>query len=133
MRKVAFVSPLWTASVHRLVRGALSYADTRSHATIRDFRVPRDMSFSSASGDALSQLRTWNPDGVLSYLENQELEKLLGLLSWPCPVVSMSAVQLRPGVAVVSGSFSAQVQTVVRHFRQQGLRSLALLLLESEQ
>jgi LacI family transcriptional regulator len=132
-RKVAFVSPLWTALVHRLVRGALSYADTRSHATVRDFRITRAMRASSATGDTLNQLRAWNPDGVLSFLENQELEKLLGLLPRPCPVVSMSAVQLRPGVAVVSGSFSAQVEAVDRHFRQQGLRSLALLLLESEQ
>ena len=133
VRKVAFVSPLWTALVHRLVRGALSYADTESHAIVRDFRVPRDMRCSSAPSDVLTQLRTWNPDGVLSYLENQELEKLLGLLPRPCPVVSMSAVQLRPGVAVVSGSFAAQVEAVVRHFRQQGVRSLALLLLESDQ
>lgn len=133
LRKVAFVSPLSTAYIHRLMRGALSYAETRSRLMVRDFRIPRSFLTSTAPGEMVSHLLDWNPDGVLGFLENEELDGLLRRLPRRIPVVSMSAVQLRPGVAVVAASFTSEVETVVRHFRQLGLRSLAFLSLESEE
>jgi LacI family transcriptional regulator len=84
-------------------------------------------------GEEVSRLLAWNPDGVLSLLENEELEGLFRLLPHPLPVASLSAVQGRPGVAVVAASFAAEAEMVIRHFRQQGLRSLAFLTLESEE
>lgn len=133
IRRVAFVSPLSTAYVHRLVRGALSYADNRSHAIMRDFRIPRDFQASTGNGDVVGKLCSWNPDGILGFLENEELERLLRILPRRAPAVVMSAVQLQPGVAVVAASFSAPIKTAIQHFRQLGLRSLVLLSLEREE
>jgi len=133
VRKIAFVSSISSAYTHRLVRGALSYAETRTGLVIRDFRVRRDLRTRADRRDAVSQLLAWKPDGILGLLQNNELGSLLDLVGRPCPVVSMSAVQGRPGVAVVVASFPAVVEMAVRHFRQQGLRSVAMLLLESEE
>lgn len=80
----------------------------------------------------VGRLRDWDPDGILAFLENDELERLLKILPRPCPVVSMSAVRLQPGVAVVAGSFASLVKAVLGHFRQLGLRTQAMLSLESE-
>lgn len=131
-RRVAFVSPLSNAYVHRLYRGALSHADGRSHSIIRDFRITRDFSSSQSNEGVLGSLSSWNPDGILAYLESDELERLFKIIPRRCPVVSMSAVESQPGVAVVAGSFAALVKTVIQHFRQQGLRSLAMLSVERE-
>lgn len=127
LRKIAFVSPLATAYVHRLVRGALSYAETQAELVIRDFRVPRDLRPQPDGRDPVSGLLAWRPDGLLTFLEEEELEQCLALLGQPCPVVSMCHVQTRPGVVMVCGSFAAEVKMAVAHFRQQGLRSLAML------
>lgn len=133
IRKVAFVSPLSTAFVHRLIRGALSYAETCSSLIVRDFRLERGFHHSSGSEKILQKLLAWKPVGVLTILENEELDSLLQRLHEPCKVVSMCAVQRRPGVAVATGSFTTQTEAVVRHFRQQGLRSMFMLSLESEE
>lgn len=132
-RKVAFVSPLSTAYIHRLMRGALSYSEAHSGLIVRDFRVPRRLLTATVPDGMMRQLLAWNPDGVLGVLENSELDGLLRHLPRPRPVVCMSVVHLRPGVAVVVASFAAQVEAVVRHFRQQGLRSIAFLALEGDE
>lgn len=132
LKRVAFVSPLSNGYVHRLYRGALSHADGRNHSVVRDFLITRDFGVTTAAGGMIGRLCDWNPDGILAFLENDELERLLRILPRPCPVVCMSAVTLRPGVAVVAGSFAALVKTVLQHFRQQGVRNLAMLSLESE-
>jgi LacI family transcriptional regulator len=43
----------------------------------------------------------------------------------------MCAVERLPGVALVTGSFAHQMEVAVRHLRQQGLRSMAFLVLEN--
>lgn len=133
VRKVAFVSPFSTAYVHRLMRGALSCAESLAGLSIRDFRLTRGFNERSEPDPAVRRLQASNPDGLLTLLENAELDSLLRILPKNCPVASMSAVQLRPGVAVVAGSFSAEVEIALNHFRHQGLRSVSLLLLESEE
>lgn len=129
-RKIAFVSPLASAYIHRLVRGALSYAETQSGLVIRDFHVPRDLRRRAGGRDPVSALLAWQPDGLLSFLEDEELDRFFALHAKPCPVVSMCNARPRPGVAVVSGSFAAEVKVAVEHFRQQGLRSIVMLMLE---
>jgi LacI family transcriptional regulator len=114
-----------------LVRGALSYAETSAGFLIKDFHVPREMRAHAEGRDPVSELLAWQPDGLLTFLEVEELEKLLALLARPCPVVSMCHARPRVGMAVVSGSFAAEVKMAADHFRQQGLRSLAMLMLES--
>lgn len=129
-RKIAFLSPLSAAFVHRLLRGALSYAETSSKLVIRSFRLERGFQLTTAD-QALRRILAWEPDGFLTVLESDELAALLKRVPEPHRVVSMCAVRLRPGVTVVTGSFAAQAQSAVRHFREQGLRSLFLLSLES--
>jgi DNA-binding LacI/PurR family transcriptional regulator len=62
-------------------------------------------------------------------MEDEELYRCLALLGRACPVVSMCHIRTRPGVVKVSGSFPAQAKAAVDHFRQQGLRSIAMLRL----
>jgi LacI family transcriptional regulator len=132
LHKVAFVSPHWTAYVHRLLRGALTFVETNQRALIRDFRVPLGFRAAAAPGEVLNQLRAFNPDGVLGHFDEEMLEQVLRFLPRPCPVVCTSNVQMRSGVAVVAASFPFVIRLAVQHFRQGGLRSLALLLLEKE-
>lgn len=133
LRKVAFVTSLASAYGHRLLRGALSYAESRPQLMVREFRISREVQPGPSPDDMLHRLLAWSPDGLLSYLENEELEQLLDLLPRRGPVASLCAVRRRPGVAVVSASFNSQVEMAVNHFRHQGLRSIALVLLESEE
>lgn len=130
--KIAFLSPLSTAFVHRLLHGALSYADTQPKMLIRSFRLERGFHRSADAGAALAEILSWGADGFLTVLENDELGALLTRTPEPHRVASLCAVCLRPGVAVVTGSFAAEAKTAVQHFREQGLRSLFLLSLESE-
>ena len=96
---------------------------------IREFRVPRSMKPDQGVGDALNALVSWRPDGLLTFLEGEELERCLALLPGRCPVVSLCHVPDMAGVVKVCGSFSALVGLAVSHLRQQGLRTLALLSL----
>ncbi len=129
--KLAFVSPLASAYTHRLLRGVLSYAETQLGLVIQEFRVPRNMRPQADRRDPVSRLLAWQPDGLLTFLEDEELDRCLALLARPCPVVSMCHIKTRPKVVAVSGSFSAQIRAAVDHLRQQGLRSIALLRLAS--
>jgi LacI family transcriptional regulator len=129
IRKIAFVSPLMSVYTHRLLRGALSYAETQEGLVIQEFRVPRDLRQQAHGRDPMSKLLAWQPDGLLTFLEDEELDQCLALLGRTCPVVSMCHIGARPGVVRVSGSFSAQAKAAVEHFRQQGLRSIAMLRL----
>lgn len=126
-RKIAFVSPLASAYTHRLLRGALSYAETQVGLVIQEFRVPRNMRPQADRRDPVSRLLAWQPDGLLSFLEDEELDLCLSLIAKPCPVVSMCHIKTRPDVVKVAGSFSAQVRAAVEHLRQQGLRMIVML------
>lgn len=129
--KVAVVSSLWSGYVYSLTRGATSYIDANMHGAIRDFRLPRDFCNFSQTNQAITQLRNWDPDGLLCFTETEMLQELIRSLGQPRPIVAMCAVERFPGVALVTGSFAHQIEVAVRHLRQQGLRSLAFLVLEN--
>lgn len=133
VRRVAFVSTISSAYVHRLLRGALSYAENSSGVTLRDFQLQRDFYTSPVAKGILKRLQTWKPEGVLCFLETAELNHLVEFLPPGCPIVSMSAVQQRPNLALVTASFKPLAGAAVSHFRQQGLRSISMVLLESEE
>src|SRR6516162_2016301 len=116
-RKVAFVSAIPTAYAHRLVRGALSYSEQRSHAVIRDFRIPYKLPTDGSPVAILGELSDWQPDGLLSFMGNNLLTTVLAiLLPRRCPVVSVCQVEIKPGIAVVTASFASNLEIAVRHF-----------------
>jgi len=129
--KVAVVSAFWTGYVYSLTRGATSFIDANVQGVIRDFRLPRNFGHSSDARHAIAQLRHWGPDGLLCFTETEMLRELIRLLPGPPPIVAMCAVERLPGVALVTGSFAHQMEVAVRHLRQQGLRSMAFLVLEN--
>jgi LacI family transcriptional regulator len=129
-RKIAIVSPLWSAYVYRLVLGALSYAASNPGFVTRDFRLAHDFQDDAAPNNPLNQLRKWNPDGLLCVLESEPLARLVQFLPESRPVVNMASANPLPGVAVVAGKLAAKIELQIRHLRQQGLRSLACLELE---
>ncbi len=127
VRKVAIVSPVWTAYVYRLMLGALAYADSHPNLVTRDFRFSRDFH----PDTALNQLRKWNPDGLLCFFEAEPLEQLGRSLPQARPMVNMCSAKPSSGVAVVSGGMEAWLEMGIRHLREHGLRSLAFLNLEN--
>jgi LacI family transcriptional regulator len=129
--KIAVVSSFWTGYVYSLTRGATSYIDANMQGVIRDFRLPRHFGPSTDARHTITQLRNWDPDGLLCFTETEMLHELNRLLPRPLPIVAMCAVERFPGVALVTGSFAHQIEVAVRHLRQQGLRSLAFLVLEN--
>jgi len=130
VRKVAIVSSVWTAYVYRLMLGALSYAEVNPSLVTRDFRFSHDFQNGDDPDTALSQLIKWDPDGLLCDLESKSLERLIQSLPQSRPIVNMCASNPMPGVARVVGRHTAWLEMCVRHLRQQGLRSLAHLVLE---
>ena len=131
-RKVAFVANFSSACIHRRMRGALSYADSHSPLIIRDFRMPLDLGRRKGAIPELAALNTWKPQGMLCFLDNQEFEVVLGRLEPNIPIVSMAAVTPRAGVALVGGSMPKMLEMGVQHFRQQGLRSLGMVVLDHD-
>ncbi|QJE95710.1 substrate-binding domain-containing protein [Luteolibacter luteus] len=132
-RKVAFAAVFSSACIHRRMRGALSYADANPHIVIRDFRMPLDLKSRGSVVAEINALKAWKPDGLLTFMDNQEFEILLKQLGPDAPpIVSMAAVTPRPGVALVGGSMPKMIEMAVQHFRQQGIRSLGMLKLDHD-
>ena len=131
-RKVAFVANFSSACIHRRMRGALSYADSHSQVVIRDFRMPLDLGTREGTVPELTALNAWKPQGMLSFIDNQEFDAVYARLEPVVPIVSMAAVTPRPGVVLVGGSMPKMIEMGVHHFRQQGLRSLAMLVLDHD-
>jgi LacI family transcriptional regulator len=130
--KVAFVSRGSVAYYHRLMLGALSFTDPQGTLITRDFRLAHDFHQVNEPGliPAWNQLLTWDPDGIFCWLEAEPLERLIQSLPKARPIVNTSAIQSRPGVAVVTARLATMIEMTVRHLREQGLRSLAYLELE---
>ncbi len=131
--KVAIVSRVWTAYIHRLMLGALSYTEAHPNIVTRDFRLPEDF---PKTGDAnpasaLNQLRNWQPDGLLCTLEPEPLAGLIQALPQSPPMVNMFTAVPTPAMAVIVARLSAMFEIGIQHLRQQGLRSLAYLGLEN--
>jgi LacI family transcriptional regulator len=122
--KVAFVSAGWTTWQHRLMAGALRYADAHPRILLRGFAPALDLEATAA------ELESWGAQGLFGALEFEEVNRLLGALKRQLPLVNGALSTERPGVVTVLGDFSAFVETGVAHLRQLGLRSLAVLVLE---
>src|SRR5262245_49052913 len=123
-RKVAFVAPIWTTWQHRLMAGALRYADAHPRILIRGFAPAHDLEATAR------ELESWGAEGMYGVLEYDEVNRLFGALKSPLPLVNSALSAERRGVVTVIGDFSAFVETAVGHLRQLGLRSLAVLVLE---
>lgn len=123
-RRVAFVSPAWTKWQHRLMAGALRFAETNPRVLIRAWAPAGDLAL------AARELAAWPADGVLAHLDHDDLQRFLRALPCQPPIVNTALAEEEPGVVTLLGDFVAFVETAVGHLRQLGLRSLALLLLE---
>lgn len=123
-RKVAFVSPVWTAWQHRLMAGALRYADAHPRIRIRGFAPAKNLAATAAA------LEEWSAEGVVGHLEHEDLSQFLAALKRPLPIVNAALAREHPGVVTLVGDFSAFVETAVNHLRHLGVRSLAVLVLE---
>jgi DNA-binding LacI/PurR family transcriptional regulator len=132
-RKVAFAATFSSACIHRRMRGALSYADANPHIVLRDFRMPLDSAIREGAIAEVAAIKAWKPSGILAFMDNLEFEAMLKRLGseFP-PIVSMAAVTPRPGVVLVGGSMPKMLEMGVQHFRQQGLRSLGMLILDHD-
>ncbi|RYD34427.1 MAG: hypothetical protein EOP87_09235, partial [Verrucomicrobiaceae bacterium] len=131
-RKVAFASVFSSACIHRRMRGALSYADSHRGVVIRDFRVPLDMASRTGPIPEVNALTAWKPDGILSFMDNRDFDSLLERVENPVPIVSMAAVNPHPGVVLVGGSMPKMLEMGIQHFRQQGLRMVAMLIFDDD-
>ncbi|WP_035604556.1 substrate-binding domain-containing protein [Haloferula sp. BvORR071] len=131
-RKIGFVAPFSSASVHRSMRGALSYADLNPPMVIRDFRVTPDIAKPRKAAAELAALNRWKPDGLLTILDDKEFSGLMsGLVDAP-PIVNIGPLTPRPGVVMLGGCFHRMVETAAQHFRQQGIRSLGMLIMDRD-
>jgi LacI family transcriptional regulator len=122
--KIAYLSPFWTTWMHRVVAGALRYADAHPPIVIRCFAPANNLT------TAVADLEKWGADGILSCLKNDELETLLATLKRSIPIVNHAMTKEHPAVQRLSFSFEDAARIAVDHFRQLGLRSVALLVTE---
>lgn len=123
-RKVALVSPIWTIWQHRLLSGALRYADSHPRILVRVFAPFRD------AADAALEVETWGADAAIGVLEAADLKTFLRTLNRPIPLVNTVLGGEAPGVVTVVGDFPAFARTVIDHLRQMGFRSIGLALLD---
>jgi len=131
-RKIGFVAAFSTASVHSLVRGALSYADLNPPIMLRDFRISREIVTPDRAAAELVSLNRWKPDGLLTHVDDKEFEGLLKGLERVPPIVNLGPLAPRPGVVLLGGCFHRMVEAAAQHFRQQGIRSLGMLIMERD-
>ncbi len=123
--RVALLSANWTVWEHRLLSGALRYADAHPRIVVRVFAPLQNVA------QATAQALDWGAEGAFGFLEHGDLQEMRDAMSVrPVPLVNCALAAEGPGVVSVLGDFSAFVDLAVGHLRQMGLRSLALLVLE---
>ena len=104
--------------------GALRYADTHQRVIIRGFAPVKNLAATAA------ELENWGAQGVLGGLEHEDQERFLAALQRPIPMVNNALAKEHPNVLTIVADFKAFVETAIGHFRQLGLRSSAMLVLE---
>jgi DNA-binding LacI/PurR family transcriptional regulator/AraC-like DNA-binding protein len=104
--------------------GALRYADSNSRVIIRCFAPTKNLATAAA------ELENWGADGVLAILDHDDLDRFMASLKRPIPIVNNALAKDHPSVLTILADFQAFVETAVGHFRQLGLRSLAVLVTE---
>jgi LacI family transcriptional regulator len=124
IRKVAFVAPVWTSWQHRLVAGALRYADAHPRIVLRGFAPAHDVA------RAAKEVEAWGARGVIAGFEHKDLKKFKAAMKRQIPIVNNALSNDLPNVVTLLGDFSAFVETAVGHLRQIGLRSVAIAVLE---
>ncbi|QJE94361.1 substrate-binding domain-containing protein [Luteolibacter luteus] len=129
-RKIGFVAAFSNAAVHRMIRGALSYADLYPPLILRDFRVSFEIAKRNKAAAELAALNRWRPDGLLTHLDDREFDGLMEGLEVVPPIVNIGPISPRPGVVLFGGCFHRMVEAAAQHFRQQGIRSLGYLYLD---
>ncbi len=123
-QKIAFVSPVWTTWQHRFVAGALRFADTRQRVIIRVFAPAKNLAATAA------EVENWGARGVLGFFECEDQAAFIEALHQPLPIVNNGLAKEHANVINIVADFQAFVETAVTHFRQLGLRSAAMLVLE---
>ena len=123
-RKVALVSPIWTIWQHRLLSGALRYADSHPRIIVRVFAPFQD------AKSAAREVETWGADAALGVLEATDLKLFLQNLKRPLPLANSALGGEAHGVITVVGDFPAFARTAIDHLRQMGLRTIGLVLLD---
>lgn len=79
---------------------------------------------------AAGAVEEWAADGILCELDVELQNCFLGALKQPLPVVNHALAREHPSVLMVVADFHGFLETAIGHFRQLGIRSLAMLLLE---
>ena len=104
--------------------GALRYADTHARLNIRGFAPADDLKAIAA------EVEEWGAEGIIGVLEHEDQATFLEALKTPIPMVNNALAKENPGVVTLVADFQAFVEAAVGHFRQLGLRSQAMLILE---
>jgi LacI family transcriptional regulator len=118
------VSPIWTIWQHRLLSGALRYADSHPRIIVRVFAPFQD------GVAAARDVEDWGANAILGVLEASDLKLFLQHLHRQLPLVNSALGGEAPGVVTVVGDFPAFARTAIDHLRQMGLRTIGLVLLD---
>lgn len=77
-----------------------------------------------------AEVESWGANGVLGFFEHEDQTTFLTALKRPLPIVNNGLGKEHANVINVVADFQAFVETAMTHFRQLGLRSAAMLVLE---
>jgi LacI family transcriptional regulator len=122
--KIAYLSKFWSSWQHRVLEGALRYSDANPPIIIRCFAPVKNLAA------AVTEMEQWGAEGILCTMETAELETVLAALKHTIPIINNALCNESPGVLRMVFSFQDSCELAVNHFRQLGLRSLALLITE---
>jgi len=125
--KIALLSANWTRWEHRLLSGALRFADAHPGVFVRPFAPYHDIE------TAWQEIQNWGAVGAFGILEDVDLQKLVAAGGGCFPIVNCALAGDYPGVVTVQGDFTAFLDLAVTHLRQLGLRSIGMLMVEEGQ
>lgn len=126
-KKIALLSANWTRWEHRLLSGALRFADSHPGVFVRPFAPYRDITSVAA------EIQEWGAAGVFGILEDSDLRQLVTITQGRLPIVNCALAGDYPGVVTVHGDFQAFLDLAIGHLRHLGLRSIGMLMVEEGQ